>query len=730
MPVALRILSLVLVTGFSAAVFVFSLRRRSAPGAASLIAFALALAVWGAADSLFWLAPTATRPFWLAGTILAAAVTPTALFTFTLEYTDRRSWLNTRTLALLAVEPVVTQVLFWTGWRGLFLAAKWTVTSQGPASSGPWFWVNAVYSISLILGSVLLLVDAIVHSPLPYRLQTGSILAGGLFPALVGIFSLAGLAVVPGTDFNLAAFSLTSLALTFAFLRYRLLDIVPIARNVVVERMRDGWMVLDLQDRIVDLNPAVEELLGLPRERIFGQPAESILSDWPNLMKRSGESRELDIKGSVNTPHGWRYLNIRLSPLTDRKGDLLGQVIVWRDMTERRRADEARQRARDEMFVLLHAISGAASRALNLDDFLAESIYQIVYSFQSQSSAIFLLEEKESDEEPEQRKLILAAHHGLPDWGVSSMSSVPEAYEMVAWVLKRREPLLIPDISTDPRIPWSMQQGGHVSLLIVPIAIEEQLLGIIGLARKQGPVFSTDEVARLSAVAEEVATFISSSRQRQLVIALNERQRLVRDLHDSVTQKLYGLVTLTEAAQAGLEAGSTDMSAHVLGRIGENARAALKEMRLFLHELQPVDLEREGLVAVLHQRLAAVEGRADIKARLLADDNVSLPLDKEVALYFIAQESLNNVLRHANATSVTVRIKKRKASVLLEVEDDGCGFNPQKDDKGGMGLRNMQERADQVGGKLKITSTPGKGTKVSITVDKMTPVKVQRERTL
>jgi signal transduction histidine kinase len=170
------------------------------------------------------------------------------------------------------------------------------------------------------------------------------------------------------------------------------------------------------------------------------------------------------------------------------------------------------------------------------------------------------------------------------------------------------------------------------------------------------------------------------------------------------------------------------MSAKVLGRIGENARQALKEMRLFLHELQPVDIEREGLVAVLHQRLAAVEGRADVKARLLADDNVSLSLDKEVALYFIAQEALNNVLRHADAKSVTVRIRKKKGGVLLEVQDDGCGFNPQMEDKGGMGLRNMQERADQVGGDLKITSTPGKGTKVSVTVGKNLSKTHPRER--
>ncbi len=717
-----RIPLLVLAAAGAVALLVLSVRRRTSPGFFSLLAFTLALVLWVVADILVWFGASALHLVCYVLTDLFAAIASTALLTFTFEYTDHLRWLTWWSILLLGVEPVVTQVLFWIGGQGLFMIRAGEGKTGTISASGPWVLVNTGYCALLVLIAVIFLIDAIVHSPRPYRLQSSPLLIGSFFPLAALLLALGHKIPVPELDINLVAFAITSLGFIFAILRYRLLDIVPIARNIVVERMDDGWMVLDNLDRVIDLNPAAEELLGIPRDNIFGLPAENIISDWPNVMKRSGNSRELDIKGSVNTRHGWRYLNIRLSPLSDRHGNRIGQIIIWRDITERRKEDEARARARDEMFVLLHAISGAASRALTLEDFLAETIYQIVYSFQCQSSVVFLLEE--GGEEPEKRKLTLAAHHGLPVWGVNSMTSIPEAYEMVGWVLKHREPLLIPDISADPRIPWSMQQGGRLSLLIVPIMIEDELLGVIGLARKMGPFFGADEITRLGAVAEEMATFISSNRQRQMVIAMTERQRLVRDLHDSVTQKLYGLVTLTEAAQAGLEAGSADMSSQVLSRIGENARQALKEMRLFLHELQPVDLEREGLVAILHQRLAAVEGRADVKARLLTDDDVSLPFEKEVALYYIAQEALNNVLRHAGAKSVTVRINKRKAGVLLEVEDDGCGFNPQKRDPGGMGLKNMQERAEQVGGKLKITSVLGKGTKVSVTVGKNSQPKV------
>ncbi|MBU2611326.1 MAG: GAF domain-containing protein, partial [Chloroflexi bacterium] len=419
---------------------------------------------------------------------------------------------------------------------------------------------------------------------------------------------------------------------------------------------------------------------------------------------------------SVKIQDEWRSLNLRAHPLTDRDGKLLGHVVIWRDITERRKTEDARQRARDEMFVLLRAIYGAASRAQNTVDFLTAAIYQIVYTFQGQSCIIFLQDRRGNKSET--GRLLLAAHQGLPAESVESISSGLKESDSIAWVLEHQELQLIPDIRTDPRLPKSMLPAGEASLLIIPMLTEGQLLGVLALVRKKGLTYRTDEIARLTVLAEEIATFIHSDRRRQLALILAERQRLVRDLHDSVTQKMYGLLAFTEAAQAGLETGATDKLAAALARIAENARQALKEMRLFLFEMQPVNLEREGLVAVLNQRIAAVESRADIKARLLVDKNILIPMDKEVELYFIAQEALNNVLRHAQAESVTVRLKQQKENFVLEIVDDGRGFDPKTNDKGGMGLRNMRERVSQMGGKMKIVSTPEKGTKITVLVRK------------
>ena len=122
-------------------------------------------------------------------------------------------------------------------------------------------------------------------------------------------------------------------------------------------------------------------------------------------------------------------------------------------------------------------------------------------------------------------------------------------------------------------------------------------------------------------VSDHIATLIDNDRRRKLAIALSERQRVMRDLHDSVSQKLYGLVTLTEVAQATLDGGFSFNPGEVLSKIGESARQAVKEMRLFLFQLQPSDIENDGLISVLHNRLAAVEGRADIKVNFITDED-------------------------------------------------------------------------------------------------------------
>jgi PAS domain S-box-containing protein len=551
--------------------------------------------------------------------------------------------------------------------------------------------------------------------------RAGALLAGAFIPWVFRLGALISYDVQVGLfDYSIIGYSIAILGLAHGLHRHGMIEVTPMTYERVVKGMTDGWIVVDMNNNIVDINPAAEGIVGHSRAALYGKPIRSILTDWPDISNVMGNGRELEMRRSVRAQSNWRYLNVHISSLKDEHERPFGQLITWRDITERKQSEEARQRARDEMFVLLNAVSNAASHTINLDDFLSESLYQLIYPFQSQVAAVLLLDS--ADANPRLGILRLAAHFGFSPAGAREMDVVFANIPIFNNVTQTRQPAAIEDAQHDTRTPSVLKDAGIASLVILPLLTQAgengKLLGCIFLGRMEILPYSHDEVIRLTALSEQIANLIDSDRRRQLAIALSEREKLMRDLHDSVSQKLYGLVTLTEAAQAGWEAGSKVPPTQVLAKIGENARQAVKEMRLFLYQMQPVDLEKGNIISALHHRLGAVEGRADIQARFLPDEKISLSKDKEVALYFIAQEALNNILKHAHATTVTVRLRQTRQNVILEVTDNGKGFDLDQVEQGGMGLQNMRARAMQVKGTLKIISTPGQGTTIRATVSK------------
>jgi signal transduction histidine kinase len=221
--------------------------------------------------------------------------------------------------------------------------------------------------------------------------------------------------------------------------------------------------------------------------------------------------------------------------------------------------------------------------------------------------------------------------------------------------------------------------------------------------RQQAELMATQETLRQSEMEKAITT---------------ERNRLAHELHDSVTQSLYSLTLFTEAARhIAEEQDLKDLEQHIK-QIGIIGLQALKEMRLLVYELQPPELERDGLVLALRRRLEAVEGRAGVEARVAVDEYVKLPGYVERELFRVAMEALNNALKHAAAASVIVYLRQDNMRVEMEIVDDGVGFNSKTAlGSGGMGLISIQERVDQLGGKLTIQSTPGEGSSVKVTID-------------
>jgi len=274
------------------------------------------------------------------------------------------------------------------------------------------------------------------------------------------------------------------------------------------------------------------------------------------------------------------------------------------------------------------------------------------------------------------------------------------------------------------------------SSLSVPLMVSGARYGTLGLYYADRRVFSEEDVSLAVAAGLQAALAIENARLRlhvEQAAVLQERSRLARDLHDSVTQSLYSLTLLAEAARRLASSGDVRQVETAIERLGEIGQQALKEMRLLVYELRPSVLRREGLVRALSQRLETVERRAGVEANLVADGWLSLPPGLEEQLYHVAQEALNNALKHAAATAVTVRIHVDGRHLRMEIADNGRGFDlASVGGEGGIGLESMRERIDRLGGRLSIVSsgvggmamsTPGEalvsghGTSVMIDLD-------------
>jgi PAS domain S-box-containing protein len=327
--------------------------------------------------------------------------------------------------------------------------------------------------------------------------------------------------------------------------------------------------------------------------------------------------------------------------------------------------------------------------------------------------------------------LRIQAAQGLEAAYVADMF-VKVGYGAVGQAVVTREPVAIADLSAGqpteansaldaPRLALLEQLSSRYGALLgVPLIVKGEVYGGIVLYYAAPRRFTDDEIQLATMFAAQTALAIENARLRaaaEQAAATAERTRLARDLHDSVTQLLYSLALLAEAGRETAGRGEVKRTREHFAEIGTTAQQALREMRLLVHELRPPVLERVGLVAALNQRLDAVERRAGIGARLLAEDWAAVPAPVEEELYYIARETLNNALKHAAATSVTVQLRRTDGRLELEISNNGRSFDPvAAREGGGLGLTSMLERTEKLGGQLAVSSAPGHGTKVTVAV--------------
>jgi signal transduction histidine kinase len=312
---------------------------------------------------------------------------------------------------------------------------------------------------------------------------------------------------------------------------------------------------------------------------------------------------------------------------------------------------------------------------------------------------------------------------GMSDELIEAMGPLPRTHGMLGAMLESAEPHLTDDITQDPRFRgwWPRAHPLMRSFLGVPIVTRGEVLGAVYLTEKEdGTMFSHADQKLIELLAAHAAIAIENTRlyqrSRELSI-IEERNRLARELHDSVTQRLFGVKLAAESAATLLERDPSKAAVEI-ARVGELARGAMEELRAVVFELRPGSLEAEGLATVLRKHVDVLRRVSGVRIEVKACDVPRLAPGSATQVLRIAQEALGNALRHSGAKRVVVKLGGDGERLYLKVADDGCGFDPSGPEVRGqrLGLTSMEERATELGGQLSVTSRLGEGTTVALDV--------------
>ena len=491
------------------------------------------------------------------------------------------------------------------------------------------------------------------------------------------------------------------------------------------------------------------DLKDINARQVYAEPAErehmaqaiasqGFIQDYPVRLRRKdgseldalitssvwqdGESNEAGYQGIIRDVTERQRIEAELEQHRHHLEELV-QVRTAQaaaELAERQRAQEALQRRIQEL-TTINEIANTVSTVTDIQPMLEHVAGSVADLFAASAVLITML-----DREHSQVKLLaLYAGSLLPEPSSErafDLDDVPAFRQVV----DQNKPLVIAAAQTSPLLAGMhdlLQSLGTNTLLLVPLRVHSDVIGVMTINCVQVEyAFSAEEINLAETVASEIATAIENVRlyqQAQAIAVEQERHRLARELHDSVIQTLYSTVLLASGWRMMAEQGRLDpaRTAVHFQQVAEQSEQALKEMRLLLFQLRPPVLEQVGLVSALQQRLDTVEQRVSIETRLLTTGEWdSLPPHIEEELYNIAQEALNNALRHAHAKSILVRLDRHERQLELTVEDNGIGFD-QDVSSGGMGLRNMQERAEEIGAAFSLTTAPQQGTKIQIRME-------------
>jgi PAS domain S-box-containing protein len=329
--------------------------KRPGAGIIPFVFMAIGLTLWSFGNfAQLSLTPLSAKIVFIHTTYLGITIVPAAWMLFCLAYTGRENWLTRRKLLFLGIEPVLVQIailtnpihqLFWQEFAIEEVSGIIVTTSL----AGNLFWVHATYSYILLVIGCAVLIRTMIRSPQLYRGQITLLLVGAFAPWIANIVFLAGLSPLPPyIDLTPLAFVVTVMTTGWSMYRFRLLDLVPIARDVIVENMDDAILVLDTALRIVDANASALKLLQRPLDKMLGQHIPQVLSNQDKLLDKLNETGNLEVEIELPIQSTVRHFKLQVSTINNQHQEASGHIVVLHDISSLKEVNQALELANEK----------------------------------------------------------------------------------------------------------------------------------------------------------------------------------------------------------------------------------------------------------------------------------------------------------------------------------------------------------------------------------------------
>lgn len=374
---------------------------------------------------------------------------------------------------------------------------------------------------------------------------------------------------------------------------------------------------------------------------------------------------------------------------------------------------------RNKELAALNSVALAVSESLNLDVILYSALDKVLEVTAAESGELFLWEEQSQE-------MVRRVHAGLFPEAFLEKTRFRLGEDFAGTVAQYGEPIVVQDLSRDSRLLRSkVRESGFHSLASVPLKSKNVVIGAINIATLKLRDFTSEDIQLLTSIGNQIAVAIENALLHEKVqdmAALEERERIAREMHDSLAQVLGFVNTKTQAARQLLSTGQTDQAGEQLNQLEDIARETYADVREVILGLRSTAAApQKGMLYTLKEYLFRFSQLSNIKTELQVNDgiSVSLPAARELQVIRIIQEALTNVRKHARPSHAWVTISGEDDQVKIVIKDDGKGFDVSHIRRGNwpqFGLQVMKERAESVKGTLDIVSAIGQGTSVILRV--------------